>query len=121
MNVTLKRVISPTVAPTLHVLLEQYHVMLKVHMCMICMALMTIRVLRAKPQNSYASVNTYGTRVVLSTLIHKALVYIRILGVTACTGINEGRRSVNCTEAGTHAKLDMNLRMNGYIPLHRDE
>ena len=82
-------------------------------MCMACMALMTTMVLRANPQDSYAC----GARcVLLSTLIHKALVYIRILGVTACTGINEGRRSVNCTEAGTHAKLDMNLRMNGYIP-----
>ena len=87
MNVTLKRVISPTVAPTLHVLLEQYHVMLKVHMCMICMALRSTMVLRAKPQDSSISVNVCGARrVLLSTLIHKALVYIRILGLTGVDG-----------------------------------
>ena len=47
-------------------------------------------------------------RVLFSTLIHEALLYIRILGLTAQTGINEWRlrRPLNRTQAGTHAKLD---------------
>ena len=91
-----------------------------VYVCMACMALMTTMVLRANPQDSYAC----GARcVLLSTLIHKALVYIRILDLTAWTGINERRlrRLLNCTQAGTHAKLDKNQRINCFIPLYRDE
>ena len=83
MNVTLERVLSRSVGPTVHVLLEQCHVALKVYMCMVCMALMTTMVLRAKSQDSYVSISACGAcRVLLSTL-HKALVYIRILGLTA--------------------------------------
>ena len=73
MNVTLKRVLCPTVAPTLHKLLEQCHVALKLsmYMCMVCMALMTTMVLRAKPYDSYVSVIACGARrVLLSILIH---------------------------------------------------
>ena len=90
---------------------------------MVCMVVMNTMVLRAKPQDSYVSVNACGARVLLSTRIHKALVYTRILGLTSWTGINESRlrRSLNCNQAGTRAKLDMNQRMNSYIPLYRDE
>ena len=47
-----------------------------VYVCMVCMALMTTTVLRTKPQDWwYVSVNACGARrVLLSTLIHKALV-----------------------------------------------
>ena len=54
-----KRVLSPTVASTMHVLLEQCHVALKVYMCMVCMALMTTTVLQAKSQDSHVS-HTYA-------------------------------------------------------------
>ena len=75
MKVTLKRVISPSVAPMLQVLWEQGYVARKVYMyvyCMVCMALMNTMVLRTKPQDSYVSVNACGARSVLFlTFIHK--------------------------------------------------
>ena len=56
MNVTLKRVRGP-VSPTMHVLLRERHVALKVSACMVCTALMTNMVLCAKSRDSYVSVS----------------------------------------------------------------
>ena len=59
MNATIERVLGP-VSPTVQVLLEERNVVLKMNVCMVCMALMTNTVLYAKSWDSFVSVSAWG-------------------------------------------------------------